>query len=303
MIIQEILHLNSHFFGSFVVLAKLVGQAGIWVCTNEERCFICHFFQIRTHIFCSHRAVQTDTQQVDVADRVQKSLHCLTRQRTSAGIGDCSRNHDRQTHTALIQLFFNGKQSGFRIQRVEDCLHKEQIDSPIQQAFYLLAVGFLHQIKRGGTITRVVHVGRKRQSFICWPQRTGNVTRFVWIFSSKFIRHFAGNDRRLFVDFVHPFFGVVISLRNTGGIEGIGLNDVGTGIEKCSVDAFNHIRTCHRKQIVVPKQFVCQTGQFLISEIFLLQPVLLDHGPHRPIKHQYPVFQFFTYIFFLCHLN
>ena len=51
------------------------------------------------------------------------------------------------------------------VQRVEDGFHQQQVYAAIQQAFYLLAVRFLHQIEGCCAVARVVHIGRQRECF------------------------------------------------------------------------------------------------------------------------------------------
>ena len=63
---QEVFDLVAHVVGRLVVLAELVGQSGVGIRAHEEGRFLRELFDVRAHLLSAERAIQSNTQQVEV---------------------------------------------------------------------------------------------------------------------------------------------------------------------------------------------------------------------------------------------
>ncbi len=88
------------------------------------------------------------------------------------------------------------------------------------------------------------------------------------------------------VDVVHIRFHPVVGHGHPGGGEGVGLQDVGAGLQVRPVDGPDDVRAGDPQEVVVPLQRLRVVGPPLAAEVRLIQLVALDHGPHGPVQHQ-----------------
>ena len=86
-------------------------------------------------------------------------------------------------------------------------------------------------------------------------------------------------------------FEMVVGLRNTGRVEGVGLDDVGSGRQVFSVDRADQFRSGQQQQVVVAFQVVRVRGETRAAVVGLLQAVALDHRAHRAIEDQNVLFE------------
>jgi hypothetical protein len=81
-------------------------------------------------------------------------------------------------------------------------------------------------------------------------------------------------------------FHAVVGHRDAGGIEGVGLDDVGTGIEILRMDAGDDPRLREREQVVVAGLLAMVVLEAITVVVMLFQAVALDHGAHGTVKYQ-----------------
>src|SRR2546422_9910501 len=82
------------------------------------------------------------------------------------------------------------------------------------------------------------------------------------------------------------FRSAVVGLRRSVRVEGVGLDDVGPGLEVLVVDLANHPRTRQREQVVVALQVASGPGETLAAEIAFRELVALDGRAHRAVQYQ-----------------
>jgi hypothetical protein len=96
-----------------------------------------------------------------------------------------------------------------------------------------------------------------------------------------------GDARRGDVDLVHARLQAVVRLRDRRRVEGVGLGDVGPGVEVGVVDACDDFGARQRKQIVVALEVTLvavQAASRRSAEVGLGEVLLLDHRSPRAIE-------------------
>ncbi|OAV68011.1 hypothetical protein Barb6_02193 [Bacteroidales bacterium Barb6] len=78
----------------------------------------------------------------------------------------------------------------------------------------------------------------------------------------------------------------VVFHRDSGGIECIGAEYIGTGIKVFPVDSPNHIRTGDAEQVVVTLLLYGKVGKAFPAVIRFAQPVPLDEAAHAAVQYQ-----------------
>ena len=73
--------------------------------------------------------------------------------------------------------------------------------------------------------------------------------------------HFAGNARGGQIQFVGQFLCAVVGLRNGVGVEGVGLDDVGAGVQIRAMDGGDDVWLGQAEQVVVALQAVRVIGK------------------------------------------
>ena len=91
---------------------------------------------------------------------IPEGFNCLARYPAiAAGLNKRHRGHEGEANVASIEKLINGKERGFRIERIEDGLNQQEIDSAIDQTTDLLVVD-RHQFVIGGAARRrIVDIG------------------------------------------------------------------------------------------------------------------------------------------------
>ena len=82
-----------------------------------------------------------------------------------------------------------------------------------------------------------------------------------------------------------------LDLGDSGGAEGVGLDDIRTGLEVGLVDVADDLRLGERQQIVVALQVARPVLEAFPPVAVLVQLVALDHGPHGPVQDQDAFFE------------
>jgi hypothetical protein len=78
------------------------------------------------------------------------------------------------------------------------------------------------------------------------------------------------------------------------GVECVGLDDVGAGLEVLAVKACDDIWSGENEQVVVAFEVPGMILESLSPVSGLVQLVGLDHGPHRPVEDHDPFLQQFV---------
>jgi hypothetical protein len=186
----------------------------------------------------------------------------------------------------LIKILVDGKHRRLGVQRVENGLHQQEIRPASHQAVDGLGIARDQFIKADIAVTRVVHIRADAGGTVGGPQHAGAEARLGRILCGL------GNTQRLHqlgrrvVDLPHQAFHPVVGHGNRRGIESVGFNDVGPGIQIRLMNAAYHVRPGQHQQVVVAFYVTGPVGKPLATVIRFLQRMALDHGAHAAIQDQ-----------------
>ena len=79
---------------------------------------------------------------------------------------------------------------------------------------------------------------------------------------------------------------MVVGLGDGRGAEGVGLDEVGTGLQVLLVDFLDDVGSGEREQLVVALHVMGMVAEALAAVVVLAQLVLLDHGAHGTVQDQ-----------------
>ena len=259
---------------------------------------------VGTHLLRPERAVEPDGDGPRVPHRVPERLDRLARERAAGEVGDRAGDHQRQPHAAFREDLLDGEERGLRVQRVEDGLDQDEVDVAVEQRLDLLPIGDAELLEVHRAETRVVHLRREGGRHRHRPDGagdelplTGRRRHLVGRLPGEARRgevHVAGQlaqervgDHGIEIRLVLPAFCVAekeVVLPDGRRAEGVGLDDVRTGLEVVPVDLLDHLRLRDLQQFVVPLQVLAlPVGEPLAAELRLAQTIPLDDGAHRPV--------------------
>ena len=133
-------------------------------------------------------------------------------------------------------------EGGLRVQGVKDGFNQEYVHPAVHQAPNLLGIR-LHQFcEIHRPITGVVHIRTDTRCLVGWTDGTGHKPWLVGVQGRYQISLFLCQTSRGDVEFVTQFFHAVVSHGNALGIEGIGLENIGSSLQIIPVDLANDIR-------------------------------------------------------------
>jgi hypothetical protein len=271
--------------GLLVVLAEGVRQAGIRIGADRHIGDARELLDIGAQLLRPERAVEPDHGGLAVADRIPEGLDRLPRERAAGGIGDRARDHDRQIDRQLAHGAAHGVQRRLGVERVEDGLQQDQVGPAFDQRRGRLTVGRHQLVEIDVAKTRIVDARRQRRGAIGGADRAGHEARLPGAFG-VLVGNFARQARRRPVELHHHAFHAVVALGRRAGIEGIGLDDVGPGLQVLAVYLADHRRLRQRQQIVVALQIARPVVEALTAIRRLIGRIGLDHGAHGAVEHQ-----------------
>ncbi len=74
-----------------------------------------------------------------------------------------------------------------------------------------------------------------------------------------------------------------LALGDAGGAEGVGLDDVGTGLEEAAMDVADHRGLRERKEVAVVEEVLGRVLEALAADVGFLHPVGADGGAHGAV--------------------
>ena len=147
-----------------------------------------------------------------------------------------------------------------------------------------LAVGLAQLVEIDVAQARIVNVRRDRRRARGWAQDTGDETRPGRVALFEIERRPSRQARALAVQFVGEILGAVIALADGVGVESVGLDDVGAGLQVGAVDALDQVRLGQVEQIEIAFEIPAVPGEARAAVIGFVEAALLDHGPHGPVQ-------------------
>mmetsp|Transcript_8580 Transcript_8580/g.11613 ORF Transcript_8580/g.11613 Transcript_8580/m.11613 type:complete len:237 (-) Transcript_8580:894-1604(-) len=211
----------------------------------------------------------------------------LSAQCAPAVVHNGATHHHWNTAPLLFKELVNGKQCSFGIQSVEDGLNQQQVHTSSNQTTHLVIVCLHHLIKRGGTVSRVLHRRRNTQSAVGGPNGSGSKTGLAGVLAGKL---HTGSLCKLSCSLVQPEHLIiciqgVVGLGNESSRERVCLNDVCACSQVLLMDIADDIRSSHNQDVVVSLQVMRVVLENCATEVRLLQLTPLDHGSHGSVNH------------------
>ncbi len=148
---------------------------------------------------------------------------------------------------------FPGRVDGrLGVEGIEHGFDHEQIHAAGQQPLAGFIVGRAKRLEIDVAQARVIDVGRNRRGAVGWSKDTshqagGGALSGRAIVSNRFVSYVGCG----LIKFPHNRFQAVVGLRNTGGVEGVGFNDVCTGMKKRRVDPLDQFWLGETQEVVV----------------------------------------------------
>jgi hypothetical protein len=241
---------------------------------------------VGAQLFGAEGAVEADGQRSGMRHRVPERLGGLPGKRAPAGIRDRARDHDRPAAAVLLEELLAGEDRGLGVQGVEHRLDQQQVRAAGDQPLDGNAVIRGETIERDVAKARIVHIGRQRGGAAGRPEHAGDEARLVRLAGGELVGGEAGDARTGLVQFAHDVLQFVVGLRHGGRVEGVGLDDIGTGREVGRVDFPDHVRARQRQEVVVATQRYRVAGKARAAEVGFLQTIALDHRAHGAIEHE-----------------
>ncbi|KAF5290530.1 hypothetical protein FQR65_LT20636 [Abscondita terminalis] len=280
-------------------------RAGIGVGADVTIGHVGQGFHMLAQIACAQGTVQTDGERLAVRHRGIEGFSSLPRQRAARGIGDGAGNHDRQACATLIKRFLDGKQGGLGVECVKDGFHHQHVGTTVNQAFDGLPVGDAQFVETGVAKPRIVHVRADRGSAAGRSQYANDKAWLLWSLRLHGVAAGAGHLGTGMVEFVDQMLQVVIGLADGGGIEGVGFNQIGPGLEVGRMHPGDDLGPGQQQQVVVALEIMAAmravssecllaveaVGKALAAIVFFLQAMALNHRAHGTVDNQNAVCQ------------
>ncbi len=268
-----------------VVAAEYVRQPGVRVAAHPAGGECRELLDVGPHAVRAERAVDADAEGIRVRDRRPERFDRLRRQRAAA-FEDRRRQPDRQPHAALGEHLLDREDRRLHVGGVKGRLGEQQIDAAVDEPAHLLGVGVLQLIEGDGPEARVVHAPGDRQRSIGRPDRAGHEPRLSRIACAVLAREANRDLGRRYVQVIDLVAEAIVGLRDAVGVERVGLDDVGAGLEIGAVDLLDHVGAGDHQQVVIALQVVGMIDEAPATVIRLAEAVALDHRPPRAVENE-----------------
>ena len=263
---------------------KRIRQAGVRIAGDVDVGLLRQFGDVRAHLFAAEGAVHADADRLGVADGVPEGFGRLARERATGLVGDRAGDHHRQAEAAGLEGLVDGEERRLEDERVEDRLAEEEVGAGVDQGVDLLAVGVAHLEERHVALGGVVDVAGHRQRLVRRADGAGDEGVLAGVGGLEGVDGLAGDLDRRGVQLADEVRHRVVFHRDGRAVEGVGLEDVGTGVEVGAVDVADDGRLRDDEQVVVALQLAGVVLEAVAAVVLLLQLELLDHGAHRAVE-------------------
>ena len=219
-----------------------------------------------------------------MAHRIPECLAGLAGERAAGGVGDGARDHHRQPQLVDVEVLLDGEQRRLGIERVENGFDDQDVDTALDQAVDGFQIGRAQLVEADIAEAGVIDVRRNGGGARGGSQHAGDEARFVRILCGRLVGGFARQAGSGEVELRHQMFHVVVRHGNRGGIEGVGLEDVGAGSQILVVNVPDDVRLRQGEQVVVALEVVRKVGETFAAIVGFAELVGLDHRPHRAVQ-------------------
>ncbi len=280
----ELVDEGRGLFGPLVVAAELVGESSVRIGADQGVGDRRELEQVRSHLLCAERTVQSDGQWLSMANRLPERGRCLPRQGATRAIGDRSRDQQRQLCAVRMHRTASGDDRCLRVERVEDRLDQDRVDTASEQRLDLFLVRVSERTEGDGAVAGILDLRRQRQGHVRRADGTSNEARAT-IDAVRLLGSFAGEASGDLVQFDDLVDGVVVTLRHAVGRERVGLDDVGTCQEVVEMDPAHRVGLRDREQLVVAAEVAAVVTEPVAPKGLVGQPERLDLGAHGTVEH------------------
>ena len=264
-------------------VAHRIGQPGVRVAADEGIArHAVQLLDVRPHQRRAQRAVQADSQRLRMANAVPERGDRLPAQDAARGVGHGAADDQRQALAAGLEVLVDREQSGLGVERVEDGFDQYDVGTTLDQRLGLLVVRGTQILEAGVARAGVVHVGADAGGLGRRAERAGDEARFVG--RGELVAGRARQLGRFEVHLARQMRHLVVLLRDRGGAEGVGLDQVGTGRKVRFVNVRNHVGARQRQQLVVALHVALEVLEALAAVLRLGQLEALDHRAHRAVE-------------------
>ena len=221
-------------------------------------------------------AVDAHREEVVLLKGADKLQNVLSQHVMSVGSRYREAHHDRHFRRDALG-FLEGDAC---VLRVKDGLYQQHIDTSVHQCLYLFRIRLA---QRGSKLLFVFSLltdeGLARRAYASCHK-----TRFLrgGIFLGTLACYLDSSQ----VDFPARVLQTEVAHGDALGIKRICLDDVGTRLQVFAMDVANHKGSRQREHVIAPFQVVAVVSKADTTEIFLTQPVLLNHGAHSTVEHE-----------------
>ena len=277
--------------GGLLVLTERVGQPRVGVDRHEGVGEPRHLGDVGPHLLRAQGAVEAHGEGPGMAHGVPERLGHLARQGAAGGVGDGAGDDDRPAASLLLEEGLHGEDRGLGVERVEDRLDEDQVAAAVDETAGGLEVRRHQLVVADVAGARVVDVGRDRGRAGRGAEGSRDVARPVGRARGRRVGLAARQQRGLVVELVGQLLHAVVGQRDGVGVEGVGLEDVGAGVEVLAVDARDDVGLGERQQVVVADHVAGPVLEPLAAVAGLVGAVALDGGAHRTVDDEDPLAQ------------
>ena len=256
-----------------VVAAERVRQTGVRVARDVRRRHTGERLEEGAHLRRAERAVDADDQRPGVLDREPERVRGLAGEVAARPVDRGEGDPERQ----LGRHVLGRDDRRLRVERVEDRLDQQQVDTALPEAADLLGVGLDDLVEGGGPVRRVVHLGAERERDVQRPDRAGDEAAVL-------VRDAAGEACALDVQLVDCSLEAVVGLADRRRREGVRGRDVATGLEVRAVDRLDDVGTGEVEQVGIAAEVARMIGEALAAEVRLREAAVLEQHAPRPVE-------------------
>ena len=266
-----------------VVAAHFVRKARVRIAENRDIRVAGQFFDVGPQFGGSQGAVDPHTVQVPVADGRPAGLHGLARQCAAAGVDDAERSHQWNTSRSVVEEAVDGEQRRLQVERVDLGLDQEQVHAAVEESAGLLPIGGREVVEGHGPEGRITDVGGDGCRTGRGPHGAGDEARPLRIVGHGGRGGTLRDPRRSHVDVVYPVLHAVVGLRDRGGVEGVGLDDIGAGVQVLAVDLLDQFGLCDRQQVEIAPQSYGVVFERIAAVIGFFEGMALQDRAHGAV--------------------
>jgi hypothetical protein len=226
-----------------------------------------------------------------MVQRVPEGFGGLSREGAPRGVGDGAGNHHRPAPAGRLEMLLDGKQRRLGVQGIENGFDQEDVCAAFAEPANRFGVVVDQFVEARIAIAGVIDVGRDRRGARGRSENAGDEARLGRVAGGEFVADGAGKPGTSEVQFMDEVFEVVIGLRNTRRIEGVGLDQIGAGRQVFRMDGPDEFGPGQQQQVVVALEVVRMRCKAAAAVIGLAQRMTLDHRSHRSVEDQDVLFE------------